>query len=253
MNCSLPPREAADISNTLSSSRRMLRAIIFDFNGIILNDEPLHFSSMRDVVATFGITLSAEDYWNRYLPFNDEHCLKAVCQDRGLELTSLQRDQALKEKSRLYHERLQNRYPLFPGAADFVRAASQQYPLAIASGAQKADIEETLRVTNLQDCFRCVVAAEDFKLGKPHPESFLTTLERLNIHLDGLVSPIQPRECLVIEDAVAGVQGARAAGMVCLAVSNSYPRERLSQADRVVPSLEALDLASLQILFEDKK
>src|SRR5262245_18531406 len=178
----------------------MLRAIIFDFNGIILNDEPLHFSSMRDVVAAFGITLSPEDYWNRYLPFDDEHCLEAVCRDHGIELTVVQRDQALTEKSRLYHKRLQNPFPLFPGAADFVRAASQQYPLAIASGARKADIEDTLRATNLRDCFRCVVAAEDFTLGKPHPESYLLTLERLNTHPNGQVSPIKPHQCLVIED-----------------------------------------------------
>ena len=227
----------------------MLRAIIFDFNGIILNDEPLHFSSMRDVVATLGITLSTEDYWNRYLPFNDEHCLQAVCRDNGVELTTVQRDHALNEKSRLYHERLQNPYPLFPGAADFVRAASLRYPLAIASGARKTDIEATLRATNLRNYFRCVVSAEDFILGKPHPESFLTALERLNKELDGHSSPIQPDECLVIEDAEAGVRGARAAGMVCLAVSNSYSSERLSHADRVVASLEDLDLASLVTLF----
>ena len=94
----------------------MLRAIIFDFNGIILDDEPLHYESMRNVAASLGISLSREDYWNRYLPFDDKGCLDAICKDHSLQLSESQRAKALGDKSEFYHRMLQDRYPLFPGA-----------------------------------------------------------------------------------------------------------------------------------------
>jgi beta-phosphoglucomutase-like phosphatase (HAD superfamily) len=93
------------------------------------------------------------------------------------------------------------------------------------------------------------VAAEDFIRGKPHPESFLLALDRLNETFDS--APIQPRECLVVEDSVGGIQGARAAGMICLAVTNSYPREMLQEANEIVNSLEEVKLDGLQRLFEE--
>jgi len=229
----------------------MLRAIIFDFNGIILDDEPLHYESMRNVAASLGISLSREDYWNRYLPFDDKGCLDAICKDHSLQLSESQRAKALGDKSEFYHRMLQDRYPLFPGVADFVRAAASKYPLAIASGAKRDDIERTLRASGLGQCFRVIVGAEDFTLGKPHPESFLLALDHLNARLNGQPRSIEPHECMVVEDSTEGVKGARAAGMVCLAVSNTYPQERLAAASLVVSTLTGLDLATLERLCEE--
>src|SRR5213593_107596 len=158
----------------------MLRAIIFDFNGIIIDDEPLHYQSMRDIVAPLGIEISMEEYWNRYLPFDDEACLDAICRDYSRRLDGPRRQEMLRNKNKLYHQMLQNQYPLFPGVSGLVDAASQKYPLAIASGARREDIERTLAATGLLRFFSVVVGAEDFELGKPHPESFLLALKRLN-------------------------------------------------------------------------
>lgn len=231
----------------------MLRAVIFDFNGIILDDEPLHFKSMQEVAASLGAPFTQEEYYNRYLPFDDEACLTAICTDYSLQLTELQRREALQRKSELYHRLLEGRYPLFPGAAPFIRSASRRFPLAIASGARREDIRRTLLAAELADCFRVVVGAEDFTRGKPHPESFLMALERLNGELDGEARPVEPEECLVIEDSVGGVRGARAAGMTCLAVSNTYPRERLLEADLIVSSLGDVELGQLERLFGDRQ
>jgi len=228
----------------------MLEAIIFDFNGIIIDDEPLHYQSMRDIVAPLGIDISIEEYWNKYLPFDDEACLDAICGDYSIRLEARDRQQMLKNKNELYRKMLQNHYPLFPGAARLIRTASRKYPLAIASGARREDIARTLAATGLSEFFSVVVGAEDFRMGKPHPESFLLALARLNEELNGRPSPVQPGECLVIEDSVGGVDGARAAGMPCLAVSNSYPRERLRAANCVVSSLREVDLPMLEILVE---
>jgi beta-phosphoglucomutase len=229
----------------------MLKAIILDFNGVILDDEPLHFSSMRDAVAGFGLNMTREEYWDKYLPLDDSECLQAFCRDHSVKLDPGQYEQALAYKSRQYYRLLKNRYPLFDGAAQFVRTASERYPLALASGARREEIETTLQTTGLMKYFTVSVAAEDFKQGKPHPESFLLALQRLNdIMRHGSLPSIQPEECLVIEDSVGGVRGARAAGMACLAVSNSYPCEKLQAANRVVGSLAEVRLDGLQSIFE---
>jgi HAD superfamily hydrolase (TIGR01509 family) len=222
----------------------MIRTIIFDFNGIILNDEPLHFRAMRDAVAQLGITLTKEEYWKKYLPFDDARCLSAICDDHATQITEEQGKRILAKKVRAYEDLIRGERPLFPGAAAFITAAARRYPLAIASGARRTEVEETLLETGLRPHFKVVVAAEDFTLGKPHPESFLLALHTLNRHANGGQS-IAPHECLVIEDAVAGVQGARAAGMACIAVANSYPPDSLAAANCVVSSLEEIDLDRL--------
>jgi beta-phosphoglucomutase len=227
----------------------MLKAIIIDFNGVIVNDEPLHFMAMRDVVFEFGIILTEQEYWSRYLPFDDENCLKAICDNYSVRLSSAQKEHALKHKAERYMALIGDQYPLTPGAAEFVMGASERYPLALASGARRDEIERTLKAASLADCFKVIVAAEDFSLGKPHPESFLLALNLLNRSLNR-DSSILPGECLVIEDAIAGVQGAQAAGMKCLAVTTSYPSEKLRDADRVVPSLAELRIESLEEIFE---
>ena len=229
----------------------MLKAIIFDFNGVILNDEPLHFAAMRDAVADLGICLSREDYWDKYLPFDDTECLENVCRDHSVELTETTRKEALVRKARNYQRQLQGGFPLFPGAARFVQAAAASYPLALASGARRSEIESALDSTGLKRCFTVIVAAEDFVLGKPNPESFLLALQWLNAATKA--APILPGECLVIEDSVGGVRGARAAGMACMAVTSSYPPEALSAANKVVSTLEDLPIDSLNAIFEEPK
>ena len=158
----------------------MLKAIIFDFNGVILDDEPLHFAAMRDAVADLGIRLTREDYWNKYLPFDDTECLETVCRDHSFELNEATRREALARKARNYQQQLRGGFPLFPGAAQLVQAAAGRYPLALASGARRTEIESALESTGLRRYFTVIVAAEDFVLGKPNPESFLLALEWLN-------------------------------------------------------------------------
>jgi HAD superfamily hydrolase (TIGR01509 family) len=228
----------------------MLKAIILDFNGVIVNDEPLHFMAMRDVVSEFGVILTGQEYWSRYLPLDDESCLKAICDHHLVKLSNMQKERALLRKAERYMELIGDQYPLHPGAVEFVRAAAARYPLALASGARRDEIERTLNAANLADCFKVIVAAEDFSLGKPHPESFLLALNLLNRSLNRN-SSILPGECLVIEDAIAGVKGAQAAGMKCLAVSTSYPCEKLHDADRVAPSLAEISIDSLDGIFAE--
>jgi len=228
----------------------MLRAILFDFNGVILNDEPIHFKALQEAVSCLGLELSEKDYWDKYLPFDNTECLRAICRDHAIRLSEEERDRIIGAKIESYTRRIREGYPLFPGASSFIETAALQYPLALASGARREEIETTLQATGLRKHFLVIVAAEDFTLGKPHPESFLLALNKLNeAKGGGIPGGINPEECLVIEDSVGGVAGARAAGMRCLAISNSYPPEKLIEADKVVSSLESLTLETLESLF----
>jgi HAD superfamily hydrolase (TIGR01509 family) len=229
----------------------MLRAIIFDFNGVILDDEPLHFAAMRDAVAHIGISMTKEEYWRDYLPLDDWQCLQAICEAHSFQLTEELTRQVLAQKAEYHRQMLDGHDLLFPGAAQFIRSSAERYPLAIASGARRAEVESTLKTAGLYHCFQAILAAEDFTRGKPHPESYLSALDRLNDRRVPASPAIMPRECLVIEDSLGGVRGARAAGMVCLAVSNTYPAEQLREADAVTPSLEEVNLDDLAALVEE--
>ena len=224
----------------------MIKAIIFDFNGIIIDDEPLHFAAMRDVVADYGISLTKEAYWARYLPLDDAECLQSICRDNAFPLNEAELKSALVRKSHIYKQLLSCGFSLFPGVARFIDAAAELYPLAIASGAAREEIVSTLEISGLKRYFLTIVAAEDFHRGKPQPDSYLLALERFNAVLPP--PHIHPAECLVIEDSVGGIRGARAAGMACLAVSNSYPSEMLAAANRVVASLVNIQPDSLRNL-----
>lgn len=223
-----------------------------DFNGVILNDEPVHFAAMRDTVAELGIALTKEDYWNKYLPFDDRQCLDAICRDFSIRLNENQRETALARKAHLYRKAISDQFPLFAGVAQFVENAARHYPLALASGARREEIETALDSTGLRRYFLVIVAAEDFVRGKPHPESFLLALEQLNARIERTSTAIRPEECLVIEDSIDGINGARAAGMVCMAVSNSYPGDMLKAANMTTANLSEIQLDTLRALFEEK-
>jgi beta-phosphoglucomutase len=229
----------------------MLRAIIFDFNGVLLNDEPLHFASMRDAVAQLGIAVSQEEYWSEYLPLDDWNCLAAICAAHSYPITPEETERTLELKQQNYRRMLDGRFPVLPGAVRFVRAAAQKYPLAIASGARRAEIEIVLQQTGLRPFFRAVLAAEDFVRAKPHPESYLYALARLNECLSSAESTITPDECLVIEDSVGGVAGSRGAGMYCLGVANTYRAEQLAGAHAVLPSLDGLTVEWIEKLIQE--
>ncbi len=133
---------------------------------------------------------------------------------------------------------------LFPGVADFIRCAARAYPLVVASGALRREIELVLDFGGVRDCFLAIVSAEDVARGKPDPESFLKAHGIINAHAAARISP---QECLVIEDSLHGVEAAHLAGMPVLAVTNSYSKDQLSKADFVIESLDGLSIDSLQV------
>lgn len=222
-----------------------LKAIIFDFNGVIVDDEPLHLELFRKVLLEEGLFLSDEDYHEKYLGYDDRACfIEALCDNSRTPdaADDLFIQELIDRKAEYYRQAIQERMLLFPGVVDLVRRSAAEFPLAIASGALKSEIEWVLQQGEMREYFRVIVAAEDVSACKPDPEGYNKALEMLNA---ALATELQPHECLVIEDSVAGVEAAKAAGMRCLAVTNSYKAEELQAADKVVNSLAAVDLKAI--------
>jgi HAD superfamily hydrolase (TIGR01509 family) len=226
----------------------VLRAIIFDFDGVIADDEPLHLASFQRAFAECGSTLDQQAYYERYLGFDDRECVRHVLSDQGRHLPEHVIDTIGSRKQKAFLQAIRTGAPLFRGVADFVRRAAASHPLAIASGALRHEIELILTAAGLRECFRVIVSADDTSVGKPDPRVFRLALSGLNAI--GADAPIEPHECLVIEDSVAGVEGAHRAGMRCLAVTNSYGAAQLGGATLVVSSLEGLQLRDLEALFD---
>ncbi len=217
-----------------------LKAIVFDFDGVLADTEPLHFRMFRDVLAEEGLTLTQADYSTRYVGLTDAACFHAVLEAQGERPTYGRLNSLVEKKTRRMQAALLHEPVLLPGIAEFVRAAGASYRLAIASGALLEEIELTLERAGFRDAFEHITAAEDVPNGKPAPDPYLhavRSLSRLGLLLPG--------ECLAIEDTPHGVAAARAAGLRCLAVATSVPREDLWDADVVALSLQGFDLSAL--------
>jgi beta-phosphoglucomutase len=223
-----------------------LKAIVFDFDGVIANSEPLHFQGYRDVLADEGITLTEDDYYARYLGFDDVGAFEAVGAHGGANWTPAQiRDLVARKAVRL--EALERDVSvLFPGAADAIRRAAAAMPIAIASGARGDEIRRVLAREDLLACFTTIVAAEDTAASKPAPDPYLRALAELG-SAGGLV--LLAHECVAIEDSRWGLDSARAAGLRTVAVTTTYRTGLV--ADVTIASLEAMDLDQLARLCSE--
>ena len=216
----------------------MLRAIVFDFDGVIANSEPLHFRGYRDVLAEEGVTLAEEDYYAHYLGFDDVGAFEAIGQRRGAGWSRERIRDLVARKAVRLEELERDVSVLFPGAADAIRRASDAMPIAIASGARGEEIRRVLDREGLSGCFTAIVAAEDTAVSKPAPDPYLRAL--------ALLAPagghrLEPSECVAIEDSHWGLESARTAGLRTVAVTNTYAADLLT-ADLTIGSLHDMDL-----------
>jgi beta-phosphoglucomutase len=230
----------------VSGSNGSPRAAIFDFDGVIVDSEPLHFRSMQDALRTEGILITEAEYYSLYLAHDDRGALRLALEHHGRPL-SLAFVETLVERKAERFEAVLRDVSFFPGAAELVRALAERMPVAIASGARRAEIEAILAAGGLRDAFTAVIGADDVSKTKPNPEPYLTAMSRIAPSAPGL----EPSQCVAFEDSVPGIVSARAAGMKVVAVANSYPAEKLAVAHRVVATLDGLESQELAALFED--
>lgn len=227
----------------------MLRAVIFDCDGVIVDSEPHHLKAFKEVLAEEGISLSTEEYFLKYLAMDDKGCFEAVLHEHNRPVDNKILKKLIIRKMDIYRRLSKEELILYPGVVDLVRKLQGRYRLAIASGAFRGEVKFALDKGGMRDAFPVMVTAQDVRNGKPHPEAFQSALAQINQKDPVPSPPIRPDECLVIEDSLHGVEGAKAAGMKCLAVTNSYPKEKLTHADLVINSLEGLRPEHLEKLF----
>ena len=215
----------------------MLRAIIFDFNGVIADDETPHVQCFCQALEEFGLRLTKEEYYGTYLGMDERTCTELLLAVRDGQSDEQVVRQIQERKAELFRQQTAgHKPPLFPGVVEFVKAAKPQCRLAIASGGRREQIDRALCETPIQHDFEVIVSAEECPVGKPDPAIYRMTLARLN-SLGPHLPLVQPHECLVIEDSLAGIRSARAADIQVLGLATTYAEEYLHEADIVLPSL----------------
>ena len=221
-----------------------LRAAVFDFDGVIVNSEPLHYRSLRDALRPEGVEITEKDYLQRFLAYDDREAIRLALERQGEGADPARRNRIEARKIEIF-ARMIPEIPVFEGARDLVRALEKEMPLAIASGARHDEVDAILVGVGLRDAFETIVGAEDAERTKPDPAPYLEAARRLAARTPGLA----PAECVAFEDSMAGIVAALAAGMRVVGVAHSYPAEKLRTAHRVVDSLVGLDAGALRGLF----
>lgn len=213
----------------------MIRAVVFDFDGVLANSEPLHFRGYRDVLAPRGIDLTEAAYYANYLGYDDIGAFRAIGDDTGVTFTDEDIADLVASKAVRLEELEKSASVLFPGAREAIERMAAAGPVAIASGALRTEILRVLNHEGLRSHFPIVVSAEDTSASKPDPAPYLLAVERL--------ASTHPRitagECVAIEDSKWGLMSARDAGLRTVGITHTYPAEELRDAADVV--IEHLD------------
>lgn len=225
----------------------MFPATFFDFNGVLVNDEVVHFETFREVLAGLGVTLNEHDYLHRYLGFDDAGAFRAILEDAGQAPSTAQIAELIEAKRPLYMTRARAALPTFAGAAELVKRRAAAGPALVVSGALRDEIELGLEVLGVRSSILAIVSAEDTKVCKPDPEGYVLGIQWLAEHGQEAAA----RRGLVIEDSLAGVEAAKAAGLPCIGVTHTYSEAELLGAgsDAVVTSLAGIDDTLLTALF----
>lgn len=214
-----------------------IRAIVFDFDGVIANSEPLHFRGFHEVLADKGVHLSERDYYERYLGFDDAGLFRAIAADRGLRWSDTEIAELVGRKAGRIEAFEQDVSVLFPGAKVAIQRLAACCPLAIASGALGIEIRRVLDREDLARYFAAIVSAEGTPIGKPAPDPYVRAV--------GLLAAatrisLASHECVAVEDSKWGLQSAGAAGLRTVAITHTYPADSLADADLVIGHLDAL-------------
>ncbi len=224
----------------------MLKAVIFDFDGVITDSEILHLRAFNQSLAQYGIEITKNDYYTMYLGFNDTDCYKLLIEKGLLKMDEQQIKNLIEQKKRIFEQLAKAEGKMIEGVRDFLKMLEQNnIPMAICSGSLLTEVEMVLEDARLRHLFEVVVSGEQVKKGKPDPEGFLLSLQRLNENRE---NPITANQCVVIEDSHWGLEAAKAAGMHTIAVTNSYDAEQLSMAEKIVNQLNELSIDDLQQL-----
>jgi beta-phosphoglucomutase family hydrolase len=226
----------------------MLRAVIFDFDGVITDSEILHLRAFNEVLGRYGLKISNQDYYKNYLELTDLNLIKSLVEQDALKLDEQGIKTLAAQKSTAYEKLARTEGRIIEGVRNFLQMLrSNNVPMAICSGSLQAEIEFILEEAGLRKFFDVIVSSEQVKRHKPYPDGFLLALRKLN---ETSKTAISAAECVAIEDSRLGLEAAHKAGMHCVAVTNSYNAEQLKRAEKIVDNISELKLSDLQKLCD---
>jgi len=222
-------------------SEDKLEAVLWDLDGVIADTGPYHCRAWQDVFGKRGVNFTEDDFMRHFGQRNDTIILSTL----GGSISPEEFDTIAAEKEENYRRRVAGNIKPLPGAIELIRALREHgLKVAIASSAPMENIQLIIRGLGIDDCFQAIVWGREVAEGKPSPEVFMLAARKLGV---------EPRDCVVIEDAVAGVAAAKSAAMKCLAVTNSHSRNSLQEADLIVDTLEVISVRHLAGLFSAKE
>jgi beta-phosphoglucomutase len=224
----------------------MLAGVIFDFDGVIVDTEPLHYRAFQKILEPLGLGYGWDTYVADYLGFDDRDAFREAFRSRGRPLSGTELEPLIEQKAQAFLEIIAAGVRPYPGAVELIAGISGRLPLAICSGALRSDILPVLEQFGLGGVFDVIVTADDVTASKPDPACYRLTVERLSAACPG--KGIAPESCIVIEDTPGGIAAARGAGLVVVGVTTSYPADRLAGTARIVTSLEELTPDDLALL-----
>ena len=196
--------------------------MLFDFNGVLVDDEPQHCEALQRVLAAEGIALTREQYYTQYLGLDDRTGFAEAFRRANRTLTTELMEHLVARKSQVYLQLVSASLRMVPGAPQFVLEAARRYRLGIVSGALRREITQVLAQTGLAERFEIIVSSDDVRRSKPDPAPYLAAHQALVRS-----TPIAPEECVAIEDSLHGLLSARAAGMPCVMLTTSHPAPTL--------------------------
>lgn len=231
----------------MSLQSLLLQAVIFDFDGVLVDTEPIHYQAFQEVLRPFHLGYSYERYLEHYIGFDDRDAFREVFHESGCELTGEKLNSLIRLKAEEFKRIVSKSVESFPGANALISELQFcNVPMAIASGALKSEIEMILRFLGIGKAFPVIVAADDVNRSKPDPETYMLALEKIKTQM--LKKDLDPGLCVSIEDTPSGIESAKAAGLVVVGVPHSQAPERLKKADHVVGSLSKLNVSLLNEL-----
>lgn len=228
----------------------MLRAIIFDMDGVICDSEDLHMQAFQDVLSQQSLAITDQEYYDNYLAHDDRGSFEAALRDHGRPVPDAQQmKNLLIQKSKAFDTLMKDGLVIFPGVEAFVQKAATKYLVALATGARRLEAEYVLKKAKLRDVFAAVVSADEVKVGKPEPEAFERALALMNQSRLSGTPEVQPSEVAVIEDSPRCIRTAKRLGMKTVGMATSYKPDELREADLVIDSFVGFSLEPLERLF----
>jgi HAD superfamily hydrolase (TIGR01509 family) len=224
-------------------------AVVFDFDGVLVDSEPLHYRAFSDVLKPLGMSFTWAEYVERFIGFDDRDTFREAFAraGRALDADALRRLVHRKAEAFAREVRSGGAAP-YPGAAALIDGLRPAVPLALCSGALRRDIDPILESLGLSDAFLAIVTADDVHASKPDPASYRLALERLSAVAG---RRLRPGRCVAIEDTPTGIRAARGAGLRAMGVATTHRPDALREADRVVRSLADVRPEDLALLLHE--